>query len=140
MGGEDFGSPRALAVILADTDVLIDFLRGRGAAERVALELSTGGLHTTAISAFELVAGARVGREQRAVETLLAAVTVLPLDLSGARRAGAVRRELESSGTAIGMADSLIAGTCLDRGATLLTRNAKHFERVPGLSLSRSSD
>lgn len=126
-------------MILADTDVLIDFLRGRGAADRVALELKTGGLHTTVVSAFELVAGARAEREQRAVETLLAALTVLPLELGGAQRAGTIRRELDSQGTAIGMADSLIAGICLERGATLLTRNAKHFERVPGLALSRSS-
>jgi len=41
-------------VIVADTDVLIDFLGGHEpAAARVALELEQGALHTTAITRFE---------------------------------------------------------------------------------------
>jgi len=39
-------------------------------------------------------------------------------------------------GTPIGMADYLIAGICLARGARLLVRNRSHFERVPGLELA----
>ena len=35
------------------------------------------------------------------------------------------------------MADYLIAGICLERGAILLTRNLDHFERVDGLKLGR---
>ena len=38
-------------------------------------------------------------------------------------------------GKGIGTADYLIAGMCLAHGATLLTRNLKHFERVPGLRI-----
>jgi predicted nucleic acid-binding protein len=34
------------------------------------------------------------------------------------------------------MADSLIAGIVLLHGAKLLTRNRRHFERVPSLSLA----
>ncbi len=34
------------------------------------------------------------------------------------------------------MADSLIAGIVLTTGATLLTRNRRHFERVPDLRLA----
>jgi predicted nucleic acid-binding protein len=34
------------------------------------------------------------------------------------------------------MADCMIAGTCIVAGGVLLTRNLKHFERVPGLKLS----
>jgi predicted nucleic acid-binding protein len=47
-----------------------------------------------------------------------------------------VRRALESKGQTIGMADSLIAGICLERDGILLTRNVKHFSRVDGLTLS----
>jgi hypothetical protein len=43
---------------------------------------------------------------------------------------------LERSGAAIGMADSLIAGIVLSAGGDLLTRNRRHFERVPGLKLA----
>ena len=123
-------------MFIADTDVLIDFLRGAGEAERIEIELNTGRLCTTAVTAFELWAGSKSPQHMAIVETLLAAVTILPLDVSSARRAGEVRRELERAGTKIGMADSLIAGIALDHGAILITRNRKHYQRVPGLKLS----
>ena len=123
-------------MFIADTDVLIDFLRGAGQAERVHIELDTGRLCTTAVTAFELWAGARSPQQVAVVETLLGALTILPLDVSGARRAGEVRRELERTGISIGMADSLIAGITLEHGAILITRNRKHYQRVPGLRLS----
>jgi predicted nucleic acid-binding protein len=34
------------------------------------------------------------------------------------------------------MADSLIAGIVTSSAGTLLTRNRRHFERVPGLRLA----
>lgn len=127
-------------MIVADTDVLIDALRGRSpAAERIALELDAGGLATTAVSVFELRSGARSAEAVGAIEALLAALTILPFDEGAAERAAQARRELESAGTPIGMADYMIAGTCLAHSAILLTRNRKHFERVHGLSLGWSS-
>jgi len=49
-----------LALTIADTDVLIDYLRGRNpAADRVAAELDRDSLYTTVITRFELMAGAR---------------------------------------------------------------------------------
>lgn len=127
-------------MIVADTDVLIDYLRGRGAAERVALELRAGALGTTAISAFELWAGAKSRKQAKAVDTLLEALAVVDLDRSSARRAAQVRATLERQGTPIGMADSLIAGICIDAGAILLTRNRRHFERVEGLHVSGQTE
>ena len=123
-------------MFIADTDVLIDFLQGAGEAERISRELDTGQLYVTAITAFELWAGAKSPQQTAMVEALLAALTILPLNDSSARRAGEIYRELAGSGTAIGMADSLIAGIALDRGAMLITRNRKHYQRVRGLKLS----
>ena len=51
-------------MMIADTDVLIDFLEGRSpTAERLALELDRGQLRTTVISRFELLAGAKTGSQ-----------------------------------------------------------------------------
>jgi tRNA(fMet)-specific endonuclease VapC len=125
-----------VALFIADTDVLIDYLRGAGEAERISLELNTGRLCVTAITAFELWAGAKSPQQAAIVETLMAAVTILPLTDSSARRAGEIQRELGRSGTTIGMADSLIAGIAIDHGAILITRNSKHYQPVPGLKLS----
>ena len=124
-------------MIIADTDVLIDFLRNRKPmADRIALELTTSSFGTTAISEFELRSGIRMQREAAAVEALLAALEILSLDSPAARRAAEVRRALESNGQAIGMADSLIAGICLEHNGILLTRNTGHFSRVDNLVLS----
>lgn len=124
-------------MILADTDVLIDFLRGTApAADRVALELRTRSFGTTAVTVFELRSGARSERQRRAVAELLEAITLVPLGSREAELAANLRLELESRGEPIGMADYLIAGTCLSRQAILLTKNRKHFQRVPGLSLA----
>lgn len=126
-------------MIVADTDVLIDYLRGEGPlADRVAFELEHG-LATTVVTAFELWAGAIGSRKrERAVDTLLGALTILPLDAEDARCAASLRRALETGGKTIGMADSLIAGMCVRHRAVLITRNRAHFERVPDLVISSS--
>jgi tRNA(fMet)-specific endonuclease VapC len=124
-------------VIVADSDVLIDALRGREpAVARVAAGLADGTLVTTTVSAFELRSGARTAEQLAAVDALLAALPLLPFDDAASRSAAACRRELETRGTTTGMGDYLIAGVCLSRGASLLTRNRKHFDRIPGLLLA----
>jgi tRNA(fMet)-specific endonuclease VapC len=123
-------------MIVADTDVLIDALRGREpASSRVAAGLRDGTIATTAISAFELLSGARTPAEVEVLETLLAALPILPFDERANKAAAASRRELEAKGQTIGMGDYLIAGICLSRASSLLTRNRKHFERIAGLRL-----
>ena len=125
-------------MMVADTDVLIDFLENRSpAAARVALELEHGQLRTTVITRFELLAGARTARQRKAVGELIAGLPCLPLDDAGADSAAEIRRALEGAGVGIGMADSLIAGIVVANRGVLLTRNRRHFERVPGLSLGR---
>ncbi len=126
-----------MALTVADTDALIDFLAGRGpAADGVSLGLAQGALATTAISRFELLAGARNLREERVIRRLLEALRTLPLDEAAADRAAQVRRTLEREGRGIGMADSLIAGIVMAHHATLLTRNRQHFARIQGLTLA----
>lgn len=124
-------------MIVADTDVLIDFLRGRGeGARRVALELETRSFATTAITAFEIRSGARTPRQKKAVDTLLEAMIVLPFGPEEARLAAEIRQQVESKGLPIGMADYMIAASCIAVDGILVTRNRKHFERVERLKLS----
>ena len=127
----------SMAMIVADTDVLIDYLGGHDpGADRVALELERGDLATTVVNRFELLSGVRNERQERAVRQLLGALTTLPLDTQASDEAAAIRRALERNGTPIGMGDSLIAGIVRARRGVLLTRNRRHFDRVEGLKLS----
>jgi predicted nucleic acid-binding protein len=124
-------------MIVADTDVLIDALRGREPSRsRIALCIESRSLGTTSITAFELLAGAGSAKERERVEAVLGSCLILPLDESTSREAAAVHRELASNGKGIGTADSLIAGICRHRSLPLLTRNRGHFERVSGLRLA----
>lgn len=73
----------------------------------------------------------------RSVE-LLDQITNVPLDASAAQQFDKLRlnRKLKK----IGRADLLIAATALAHGATLVTRNLKHFRQVPGLKVENWAD
>lgn len=125
-----------MALILADTDVLIDFLAGfQPVMGQIAEYAQAGRLQTSAVTCFELLSGAGEGKRGEALRQFLSVLEVLPLDRQAAEQAARVRRELNSIGQPIGMGDSLIAGIALAHGLPLFTRNRKHFSRVPGLSL-----
>ena len=126
-----------LEVTIADTDVLIDFLKDKNElADIVAAELQHGTLQTTVVTRFELLAGARTPRQLEILQQLLGALPALSLDPAAADRAARGRRILALRGEPISMGDSLIAGIVLQHGGTLLTRNRRTFERVEGLRVS----
>jgi len=130
-----------LAVILADTDVLIDFLVGvQPVKNQIATYIKTEQLQTTAVTCFELLSGADESKRGHAVRQLLDAISVLPLDRDAARHAAEVRRKLDRKGEAIGMGDSLIAGIALAHALPLFTRNKAHFQRVENLELVKMSE
>jgi len=123
-------------LIIADTDVLIDYLAGtQPAADQVMAYAESDSLQTSAITCFELLSGARDGKRGDKVRRFVAAIPVLPVDREAATRAAVVRQRLARKGVPIGMADSLIAGIALVNNLPLLTRNRKHFENVEGLRL-----
>ncbi len=122
-------------MIVADTDVLIDYLNDAAGApaDRLELELGRNAVATTSVSAYQLWKGAQTRDDRAEVGELLALVRVLPFDARAAEHAGAVYRELAGAGTVIGKADLYIAGVCLAEKLPLLTRNRREFERVRGL-------
>ena len=124
-------------MIVADSDVLIDYLRRRQPGAAAVVEaLRRGQLHTTILNCFELLAGAQSSQPEESVLALLESLSILPLDFEAARKAAEISRELDRLGVGIGMGDILIAGIVLAQGGILLTRNRRHFERIPGLPLA----
>ncbi len=120
--------------MLVDSDILIDYLRGREPiASLLRRAFAAERIQTTVVNQFELMAGARRPDNERAVEELLQTVDIISLDPEAASLAGKLRRSLLASGFDIGMADSLIAGIALAKDLPLLTRNRRHFERIPNL-------
>jgi tRNA(fMet)-specific endonuclease VapC len=119
-----------------DSDVLIDYLRGNGPGrDLIRVLVRGGGYRVTAVTAFELALGRSYRQDPAPVHALLAA-PVLTLTRKAGLRGGALLAELQRAGEGIGVRDAMQAGICLETGATLVTRNVSHFERVPDLRLS----
>lgn len=122
--------------LVVDTDLVIDFLRGRGSGvAAVRRWLREGRVRLTAVTAYELRAGLDFERRHATIMALLDGRT-LALDAASALAAGRVRQRLEAEGVGIGTPDQLQAGICMRHGFALATRNRRHFERVDGLRLA----
>jgi predicted nucleic acid-binding protein len=116
---------------LVDSDVLVDFLRGR--AEAVAwVKEHQAELAVSPITVAELYVGARSPSEEERLTAFLALLAEAPLTAQEARRAGQLRRQFWPS-HGVGLADALIAATVLSQGLSLATLNLKHFPMLPGL-------
>ncbi len=112
---------------LLDSDILIDFLRGRTAAWSLMARLQAMGeppLIST-VSVTEIFAGAQRG-EEAATERLLSALKKIPVSETIARCAGDFLRAYRRS-HGLEPGDALVAATALVAGATLITRNVKHY-------------
>jgi predicted nucleic acid-binding protein len=117
--------------LLIDTDVLIDYLRGR--PEAVAyIDNLTNPLFVSAIAVAELYVGVRDGAERAQLDTFLLAFVTVPVDHDIGVVGGLLRRTYgKSHGT--GLADALIAATAQRRGLTFVTLNRKHFPMLAAL-------
>lgn len=126
-----------MSVYALDTNTLIYFFRDQGKVARNLLEMAPARIAIPAIVLFELETGIAKSSEPKKRIKQLAELTdvvrVLPFDQNAARESARIRAFLETRGEPIGPMDTLIAGTALAAGATLVTRNVSEFERVPGL-------
>ena len=110
-----------------DSTVLIDFLRGKPAVDRVAALREAGDVPaTTAVNVDEIVRGLRPP-EEPAARSLFDGLIVLPTGRRAGWRAGEWRREFASRGITLYQADCLVAATAWTHRAVLVTGNPKDF-------------
>jgi len=120
-------------VILFDTDVLIEHLKGNPAARRLLEEaVRSGRAACSVLTRFELLAGMR-SSERHLVRSLLACLRTLPVTAEIADQAGEWARKYRRSHSQVGAIDYLIAATAQAAGADLLTLNVGHFPMFPAL-------
>jgi predicted nucleic acid-binding protein len=116
-----------MAVVVLDTTVLIDALRGRPAVARIRQLISAGDtLLTTAINVEEIVRGLR-SNEAGAGDLLFAGLRVLPIGRAEGELAGRWRREFAATGVTLHQADCLIAAAAVGVNARLATGNVKDY-------------
>ena len=126
----------AAGLVVADTDLIIDFLRGRDpGAGAVRRWLRSDRLRVTSVTAFELRVGTDFLDRARDLRSLLAGRT-LPMDLLAGLLAGDIYSRLRADGLDIGVKDALQSGVCRRFELPIATRNLRHLERVEGLALA----
>lgn len=91
---------------------------------------------TSIVVASEIRFGLQRGASDRVrqqMETLLAAVDILPLEAPADAHYGEIRAHLEKLGQPIGANDLFIAAHARALGLVMVTHNLREFQRVPGL-------
>lgn len=123
--------------LILETTFLVDL-------EREALAAAPGPAHAfleanpdqrlciTLTTAGELACGPRVG-DRDAWQTLVRRFRVLAPDLEACWIYGQTFRYLSDNGILVGANDLWIAAAALAHGLPVVTRDASHFRRVPGL-------
>lgn len=132
-------------MIVLDTDVVIDFLRGKASTvDRVRRALDEGEtLGITAVNVGEIlrgIEGSKSADRKTAFEDLLEKLEVLPVNFQAARRYGRVLTTLDEAGWPIPGMDGLIAAVTLENGGRLFTGNVRHFDRIGGLEIVEATD
>lgn len=116
-----------MGAVLLDTTVLIDVLRGRGAAIRLRALRDVGDApFASAVNVEEVVRGLKP-TEESAARRLFAGLRIVPLREAEGRRAGEWRRSFAALGTTLTQADCLVAAAALSIGGRLATGNPKDF-------------
>lgn len=123
-----------MGLVLVDTSVLIEHLRGRPAATgclRAAVEAGDELWSVTPVRT-EILAGARPAEQDRILD-LFSVIRWLDVTTEVADHAGALASRYLRSHPGIDTVDYLVAAATEMLDASLLTLNVKHFPMVTGL-------
>ncbi|WP_052361021.1 type II toxin-antitoxin system VapC family toxin [Geminisphaera colitermitum] len=123
--------------MLFDNEFLISMSKGDGSKKReqAAAFLATHpgvNRYTSRICWAEFAEGCGT---RETVDEKLARFVVLGIDEEVAWNASRISRQLKRQGLHIGDNDIWIAATALVYDLTLVSNNAKHFSRIPGLKI-----
>lgn len=119
-----------------DTDVCIEILRGNTQVLE-ARSQTLDVVATTWITACELFYGAanssKPQQNQLLVKEFLATLPLLDFNHAAAELFGRHKAMLKQAGNIVADADLMISAIALAQGATLVTGNTRHYERIPHL-------
>ena len=125
--------------LILETTFLIDLERElrrgeQGPVQDFLIEHAAAPLYITFTVAGELAAGKSLS-DRRRWEEFLAPFHVLGASPEVWWEYGVIFRHLQENGVLIGANDIWIAATAIAHGVPLVTRNADHFRRIPGLEV-----
>ncbi|MBI4150318.1 type II toxin-antitoxin system VapC family toxin [Candidatus Woesearchaeota archaeon] len=127
--------------MILDSDFLIAILRNEAAAIKKLerLEKEQKPLSTTTINAFELLKGAQLSAKKeenlKLVGELLNSLDILSFDFHASRIAAMLTQHLQQNGKTIDVMDIFIGSICVFHDESIITKNVRHFQNIPGLSI-----
>jgi len=126
--------------ILVDTTVLIDFLRKEKKEKSLLWKLREkySYIAISAISVFELFAGATDEQKENDVKVLLKWFDIIDLNEEIAEMCGKILIELRKSNKLIEYRDLFIGVSALFYDLKLVTLNIRHFDRIPELEIIKN--
>lgn len=130
-------------IYLPDTNTISAYMRGQPAKLVQRMQAAFGDLRLSVIVLSEREFGVTKGTSAQArllLNTLAELLPVEPFTREDATHYAAIRHDLEAHGQGIGTMDTLIAAQARRMGATVVTRNVREFQRVPGLLVENWED
>lgn len=125
---------------LLDTDAIVDHLRGK---KNISASFIKEGSAISIITYAELYYGAHKSEKTeeniKKIKAMLSELAVEVVNLSEAIADvyGETKAILEKKGERLDEFDLLIVSTALSLNLQLVTRNRKHFQRIPRLRMSK---
>lgn len=120
-----------------DSDVAVEFLRGRESVVRSVLSLKD--VCTTIITVAELSYGAHKSqdpeRHKKKLLDFFMGVRIFTLNLPVCDKFGELKARLAKVGRPKEDFDLLIASICIVNGCHLITKNKRHYRDIPGLRI-----
>ena len=127
---------------LLDSNVLIQLVNKTPGYGLVESRLGRAQAHSVLVSAvtvWEIFRRAEMGKAPakaaKAALAMLSEFNVVPFTREAAALGGSIYATLAKLGTTIGEQDSMIAGSAMAHGFTMVTDNTGEFSRVKGLVL-----
>ena len=123
--------------IVADTSVLIEFLRKRNRKKSLLWQLMerNHSIVISTITVFELYAGAETEQHYEDLAKLLKWLEVVNLTEEVARTSGEIYKELKRKNTIIEFRDIFIGAMAIEFDLPLVTLHEKHFKKMEKLKL-----
>lgn len=120
--------PRKKERYIIDTDVCIDFLRGKSKIVQLFSEiLESEEVYISVLTVYELFKGAFTEKAQRAVKEFVSYFETIYINHEIAEVGGKFYREYRKKRITLSTVDCLIMATAKVYGLKIITRNIKHY-------------
>jgi predicted nucleic acid-binding protein len=123
-------------MILCDTDVIIEYMKGNEVVKKEILEIAINNIAVSSVSLMELFYGALNKRELNQIKKALNNFKIIHVD-TGISNKAVELIEKYSKSHGLEPPDALIGATAIVRNIELFTYNSRDFKFIDGLKLYR---